>query len=251
MKGTRRLQLKVGELATRAGVSVRTLHHYDAIGLLRPSHSASGHRLYDQSHVERLLQIKALRQLGFSLDDIARTLNEKKLSLGEALTLRVTRLREEIAARKKLLRRLEAIVQHVDGNRTLSTETIFETMEAMMNVESYFTEEQLAELARRRAALGQEGLEKIQEEWRALIHEVREEADKGTDPSSPRAQELAARWTAIGDAFTGGDRELTSSIRTMWQTETRNVTTMNGFDVAAMRAASDYIVEVMAAKKNS
>ena len=57
--------LKVGELARRTGLTVRTLHHYDEIGLLRPSlHTESGHRLYTAADVGRLQQVVSLRQLG-------------------------------------------------------------------------------------------------------------------------------------------------------------------------------------------
>ena len=61
--------LKIGELASRTGLTVRTLHHYDEIGLLKPSHRTdSGHRLYTVRDLGRLQQIVSLRQLGFSLD---------------------------------------------------------------------------------------------------------------------------------------------------------------------------------------
>ncbi len=63
--------IKVGELARRTGVSVRTLHYYDEIRLLSPSgHTASGHRLYTTREPRRLQQIVSLRQLGFSLEEI-------------------------------------------------------------------------------------------------------------------------------------------------------------------------------------
>ena len=62
--------LKVGELARRTGLTIRTLHHYDEIGLLKPSgHTESGHRLYTSSDITRLQQVVSLRQLGFSLDE--------------------------------------------------------------------------------------------------------------------------------------------------------------------------------------
>ena len=68
--------LKVGELAKRTGLTVRTLHHYDEIGLLRPSlHTESGHRLYTLRDLARLQQIVSLRQLGFSLDQVRECLD--------------------------------------------------------------------------------------------------------------------------------------------------------------------------------
>jgi DNA-binding transcriptional MerR regulator len=67
----------VGDVARLAGVTVRTLHHYDRIGLLRPSvRSSAGYRGYDQSDLARLQRILAYRELGFALEDIARLLDD-------------------------------------------------------------------------------------------------------------------------------------------------------------------------------
>src|SRR3954464_5955502 len=63
--------LKVGELARRTGLTTRTLHHYDEIGLLKPSlHTEAGHRLYTADDVARLQQVLSLRQLGFALEEV-------------------------------------------------------------------------------------------------------------------------------------------------------------------------------------
>jgi DNA-binding transcriptional MerR regulator len=65
--------LPVGEVARLAGVTVRTLHHYDEIGLLRPrGRSAAGYRLYDRADLLRLQRVLAYRELGFSLEEVAR-----------------------------------------------------------------------------------------------------------------------------------------------------------------------------------
>jgi DNA-binding transcriptional MerR regulator len=245
VKSKTRVALKVGELAQRAGVSVRALHHYDEIGLLRPNHTSSGHRIYDADDVTRLLQIKALRQLGFSLEDIAQMLGEKDFSVREALALRLTRLREEVALRQRLLRQLETVLRHIDADLTLSIEAIFETMEAMMNVESYFTPEQLEELQARRAALGEEGLAKAQADWAALLDEIIKERDNGTEPASPRVQALAARWRAFGNAFTGGNPKIVEALRKMVHTES----SLPGVDVATVRAAGAYIYQAMALER--
>ena len=63
--------LKVGELAKQTGLTIRTLHHYDEISLLKPSlHTAAGHRLYTAADIARLQQVLSLRQLGFSLEQV-------------------------------------------------------------------------------------------------------------------------------------------------------------------------------------
>src|SRR3954466_4629955 len=86
---------KVGELAERTGLTVRTLHHYDAIGLLSPSgrtgsNHNSGHRLYTAADVARLQQILSLKMLGFGLEQI-----REYLSRGDYDPRRVVRLHLE------------------------------------------------------------------------------------------------------------------------------------------------------------
>ncbi|WP_422931499.1 MerR family transcriptional regulator [Singulisphaera sp. PoT] len=93
----RALGLKVGELAKQSGLTVRTLHHYDEIGLLKPSqHSESGYRLYTRAEVVRLQQVLSLRQLGFSLEEIRDCLDGPGFSPSELLRLHIGRLRRQV-----------------------------------------------------------------------------------------------------------------------------------------------------------
>src|ERR1700756_5012525 len=99
---------KVGELAKRTGVTVRLLHHYDEIGLLKPSwHTGSGHRLYTAGDVARLHRILSWRQLGFALEEIRDCLGRPGFSPAEVIGLHVARLRERIARECRLCERLE------------------------------------------------------------------------------------------------------------------------------------------------
>jgi DNA-binding transcriptional MerR regulator len=76
----------VGEVATLAHVSVRTLHHYDEIGLLRPSErTAAGHRRYTAADLQRLQQLRFYRELGFGLDEIAAILADPGVGAEEHL----------------------------------------------------------------------------------------------------------------------------------------------------------------------
>src|SRR5687768_5473474 len=76
----------VKAVAAIAQVSVRTLHHYDAIGLLKPSsHSAAGYRLYVEADVERLQQVLIFRELGFDLKEIKKILGDPKFDRRRAL----------------------------------------------------------------------------------------------------------------------------------------------------------------------
>jgi DNA-binding transcriptional MerR regulator len=96
----------VGELARYAGVSVRTLHHYDEIGLLSPDgRTAAGYRRYHEPDLERLQQILFYRELGFALEEIAIILDDPDTDAlahlrrqHELLERRITRLRGMVAA---------------------------------------------------------------------------------------------------------------------------------------------------------
>ena len=66
------MSYSVGQVADLAGVTIRTLHHYDQLGLLSPSgRSAAGYRIYEEPDLERLQQILFYRELGFALEEIA------------------------------------------------------------------------------------------------------------------------------------------------------------------------------------
>ena len=85
--------IQVGELAKRAGLTVRTLHHYEQTGLLTPSaRSEAGYRLYNLSAVQRLHMIKALAQAGLTLATIKDYLDRQTLSLPELLTQQIDTL---------------------------------------------------------------------------------------------------------------------------------------------------------------
>jgi DNA-binding transcriptional MerR regulator len=211
---------KVGELAKQTGLTVRALHHYDEIGLLSPSQrSQSGYRLYDGDDIARLLQILSLRQVGFSLEEIRVSLANPELSLPRVLELHIGRLREGIELQRKLCSRLEAVAARLRSAEAVSVEEFLETMEAMNMFEKYYTEEQRRQLEERKAAVGEERIREVEQEWPQLIAQVRAEMDKGTDPASETVQRLARRWMELVHEFTGGDPGIAQSVKEMYQQE--------------------------------
>jgi MerR family transcriptional regulator, thiopeptide resistance regulator len=86
-------------------------------------------------------------------------------------------------------------------------------------IERYYTHEQLAELARRREALGPDGMKKAERDWADLYEEVEREYRAGTDPADPRVQALVARSDALIEAFTGGDQGIRDSLERMYREE--------------------------------
>src|SRR6266700_4744401 len=98
---------KVGALAKATGLTVRTLHHYDEIGLLHPStRLAGGHRLYDADDVARLYRIIRLRQLGLPLSQVADVLAEPDWQLAPAIERHLAEARHRAAMANRLCTRL-------------------------------------------------------------------------------------------------------------------------------------------------
>src|SRR5579885_3086153 len=94
---------KVGEFAGLTGVSIRTLHHYDRLGLLRPSsRSEAGYRLYTARDLLRLQQIVTLRYLGFSLAAIGEILDRPDFDLEASLRIQGDVIRDRISALERV-----------------------------------------------------------------------------------------------------------------------------------------------------
>jgi len=208
---------KIGELAKRTGVSIRTLHHYDEIGLLSPSHrTESGHRLYGREEVVRLQQILSLRQTGFSLEEIRLMLARRESGAQRIIERHIARLRRQIAAQQDLCVRLEAIAARYDS---ASAEEFIQAIEVMTMFEKYYTKEQLETLRQRAETLGADHIKEVEQEWPRLIAEVRGEMQNGTDPKDPRMQALAKRWMELVHEFTGGDAGITQSLQNLYKGE--------------------------------
>jgi DNA-binding transcriptional MerR regulator len=117
----------VGEVARLAHVSVRTLHHYDGIGLLPPSgRSAAGYRQYREADLRRLQQILFYRQLGFGLDEVAKILADPEAGIDDHLRRQHRLLREQVARHQALLRAIEREMEARKMGIALTPEEQFE-----------------------------------------------------------------------------------------------------------------------------
>ena len=119
---------RVREFAALAGVTVRALHHYDRLGLLRPRRASSGYRLYGNAELERLEQIVALKFIGVPLRQIKAMLDRNSAGLADALRMQRTVLEEK----QKLLEmsstpeRLRMLVAHLtDTLRKLEQQRVY------------------------------------------------------------------------------------------------------------------------------
>jgi len=243
--------LKVGELARRTGLTVRALHHYDEIGLLRPSlRTEAGHRLYSEGDVARLQRVLSLRQLGFSLEEVRDCLDRPGFSPPAVIGLHVERLREQIELQRRLCERLEAIADRLRAAGTVSADEFLRTIEVMTMIENYYTAEQLEQLKKRAEQVGEERMRQAPADWAELIARVRAEMEKGTDPTAPEVQALARRWMALIDEFTGGDPGIASSLGRLWKEQGDKLIAEHGPQYDA-RPVREYIGKAMAAAKGS
>ena len=217
---TRPVALKVGTLARQTGISVRTLHYYDDIGLLSPSgRTESGHRLYDAGDIARLHRIRSLQQIGFSLDEIDACLRDQRFAPQRLIALQIEHIQRQITLLDDLRERLEGVSRWLASTGEASVEQFLDILEVMGKMEKYYSQEQLDYLKARREQVGEERIREVEAEWPALIAQVKAEMAAGTDPASPRVQELARRWHALIDEFTGGNAGIAQALNTMYQQE--------------------------------
>ena len=214
------LSYKVGDLARLAGTSVRTLHHYEAIGLLVPSgRTDAGHRRYARSDVARLARIKGLVALGLSLEEVRTCLDDESWSPLRLIETHLQRAREAFEEQRALCERLERLRDELRQGHD-DVDHFIETVEVMTMIERYYTPEQLATLAQRAEDIKEEK-EAVEQAWQALFAEVKAELDRGTPHDAPAAQALARRWSELTArtvaGFTGGDPGIKASLDRMYK----------------------------------
>jgi DNA-binding transcriptional MerR regulator len=246
--GMRFEALKVGELARRTGLTIRTLHHYDEIGLLKPSlHTEAGHRLYTGRDIARLQQVISLRQLGFSLEEVRDCLNRTGFSPLEVIGLHLARLREQIELQRQLCQRLDVIAAHLRTAGEVSADDFLGTIEVMTMMEKLYTPEQIKQFQEAGASVGPEEIRAVEEAWTVLLTEVR--ANRDLDPGNPQAQALARRWDELGERTMRGSQafpELKEAIA-----ENYKQGRFEGYERAPQAADFAFIERVKAARTTS
>ncbi len=212
------------EFADLAGVTVRALHHYDRLGLLKPSYrSEAGYRLYSEPDLLRLESIVVLKFLGLPLKSIGVLLQREPDTLPDTLRRQQIVLVEK---RNQLDKTIDAIdtarrslATNVEPDWTLFTQIIRRI--AMQNdsdwTSKYYSEEAQAKVDERKALWSPELQARVTHEWNELFRDV--EAALGEDPSSPKAQALAARWRGLVAEFTGRDPDIQKGLNAMYADE--------------------------------
>lgn len=203
--------LKVGELASYCGVTVRTLHHYDGIGLLKPSaRSDVGYRLYNRGDIARLRQIQALRRLGLSLSDVGAVLASPGSRLASIVEMQLKLLERQIDNARKLHDRLSRLQQQLQQGEEPELADWLTTLEMMTMYDKYFSAEELERLP----LLGI-GEPSTVPEWRELVGAVRELMNAGLEAESVEARALSKQWMDMVVRDTHGDPRLLVKVNAM------------------------------------
>lgn len=203
--------LKVGELAKRCGLTVRTLHHYDDLGLLSPSaRSDSGYRLYNRNDVARLHQIQALRRFGLALADIGAVLANPDSKLQSIIERQIRTLDDRISQSIVLRDRLVSLNEQLSRGEEPELADWLKTLEMMTMYDKYFSKEE-----QKRFALLNTADNSTHEEWQELARQVGKAMNNGTAPESREAQELAKRWMSMMTRDTQGDPRLLAKLNDM------------------------------------
>jgi DNA-binding transcriptional MerR regulator len=120
----------VSQVAKLAHVTVRTLHHYDELGLMRPSErSQAGYRQYSVGDLGRLQQILLYRELGFTLEAIGELIDEPVLDRGAALRAQRALLVERVNKTKTVITAVDRALRALERGQTMAPEKMFEGFE--------------------------------------------------------------------------------------------------------------------------
>ena len=214
------------EFAEKAKVTVRTLHHYDRLGLLKPfRRTAKGFRLYGENEFARLQQILTLKFIGFSLAQIKKILANRSFVLAETLELQRDVLQQQVTRIESALAAIERAAEINRQNGAIDWESfnqIIEVINMEQNTEwtrKYYSEAAQAKVEDRKKLWSPELQERVTKDWNDLTADIEAAIAAGVKPADERAQTLAARWNALIEEFTGGDAEIREGLNKMYADE--------------------------------
>jgi len=209
----------VREFAKLTRVTVRTLHYYDQIGLLKPSFEhPNGYRVYTDADLLKLQQIVTLKFMGFSLEEIRRLLASKGYEAVKTLKVQAEAVRDEIVRLREASRAIDQVLTRLEKDGRIHKQKLIKIMEVIQMGEDvkkawhekFFTEEEQKKFQELGKKYTPQDMVAYQNRWAALIAEVK--ANLGLDPAGDKAQDLGRRWTALLDEVYGGQPALKAQI---------------------------------------
>jgi DNA-binding transcriptional MerR regulator len=197
---TKPLTYQTREFARLAGVTVRALHHYDRIGLLKPHRTRAGYRVYSPKDLQSLEQIVVLKFIGIPLRQIAVLRGAKPEILLNGLRAQ----RQTMEDKRQLLEQAIGAIRELETMLTARRsadpamfQRIIEVIEMQNNAEAWKQkyDDLVQTKIERLRSLSPEALAELRAQWSTLVTEIQGALTE--DPASPKAQGLAARWTGL------------------------------------------------------
>ncbi len=196
----------VKQLSKMAGVTPRTLHHYDDIGLLKPSQVGdNGYRYYGEEALLKLQQILFYRELGFPLDDIKKIMGRRDFDVLSALETHKESLGRQMERTKRLLVTVDNTIQHIKGEKIMSQKGLFEGFSEeeqekyAQEAEQLYDPETVRESNRKWKAYSAAKKDAIMAEGKAVYVDMIAAMPKGAP--SAEVQSIVERWRKHMDYF--------------------------------------------------
>lgn len=194
-----RSMLTVKQLSKLAGVTPRTLHHYDAIGLLKPTRvGANGYRYYGEDSLLRLQQILFYRELDIPLDDIKKIMGRRDFDVLGALQSHKDALRKQVARLNRLINTVDNTIKHLEEKDIMNEKEYFEGFSEeeqekyALEAEELYGAESVRASMKKWKGYSAEGKKRIMEEGSRNYTDMIAAMPKG--PDSPEAQAIVERW---------------------------------------------------------
>lgn len=192
------MSFTVKQISVLAGVSARTLHYYDEIGLLKPaSYGENGYRYYGEPDVLRLQQILFFKELDFNLEEIKTIIDSPEFDVLHALQAHKAALQRRLTRINHLINTVDQTILYLKGKQAMSEKQLFEGFSEEKQKQY---EQEIRQRYGERAFDGvtdwnsysPEQKKKIQAEGQAVYRDLVAQMDKG--PASPEVQQIIARW---------------------------------------------------------
>jgi DNA-binding transcriptional MerR regulator len=210
----------IKEFADLTKVTVRTLHYYDQIGLLKPSfEKANGYRVYTDADLLKLQQIVTLKFMGFSLAEIRNLLGSKGYQAVKSLRVQAEAIKDEIARLRQASKAIEEVLRQLETKGRIQRQKLIKIMEVIQMGEDvkktwhekFFTEAELKEFQEVGKKYTPEMMADYQRRWAELIEEVKKNLK--ADPASEVARSLAKRWMDLLNEAYGDHPQLKARIK--------------------------------------
>lgn len=211
------------QFAKLAGVTVRTLHHYDQIGLLTPMREPEhGWREYEIRDLLRLQQIQTLQWMGLALGEIKEILERPTYDVRGSLLVQKAALQLQIEQQQRVIAAIEELVELLtrEGMDNIPPSMVGMLIQSVhpanyaSMMRQYYDEEALQALIARQKVVPEAEIRAAEAEWEAIFAAFEQHRD--LPPDHPTLQRLAARMDALIRAFTGDHPALENSLRAMY-----------------------------------